>query len=412
MMENRVADFKLLRNCAVTADLSKFTLPPILGPLEEANVRLTREVIGSLDLFSVTVFRDVPFPKDDRDGTTRTVCHAVIAVSKYLSDGKDFVPHTAIKEYLASLRVMDNFGERVKSLMPVVTSVIAGLMKAASVEFERLADATRFFAVTALLAEIVAERKEPTAVEVRNALRRRLILPRSEMGLFPNRSVELIKAACVSDLYIVRNEWRGYARGEIAAIKNVMAGESLKQANKDIQENEQTEITETQQATQTETSEETRTSSELSREVSNLLTASLQANVEGEVTGAFPGGTYRVGGSAEGNIGISVSEKLASRTAQEAVNKALSRVEFSTRVQRTTRDLVRLENQLEYGLNNDGDTNRRGVYRWLDRIERFMVYKIPDRLQLEFQLPNPAEFYKFMRTDAENSQTAMGRRSG
>jgi len=426
-MENRIAEFKLLRDCALPADSQKIALPvtPPMQTQQTATVRVRRSpktkrgskgtqrkewrlptansaawrrmqgVAAALDFFNPTGAPLVTLRKADIDTDARAVSMAMLALSRHLADAKDMVTPAAIREFIAKLQVGDKFAERVQSLMPAITSVIVLLLQSRSPDFERLADATRLLGVGTLLIEILLQQQGLSAEEVRSALSRKLFLPPEAMQGFPLTDVRLIRAACVSDLYVVRSEWRGYAKGEIAALKNIMAGESLKQVNRDTRENERTQVTETQQSTQEEASTETRTTSELSREVSSLLSASLQAKVDGEVTGAFPGGTYRLGASAEGNIGISVAERTASRTAQEAVTKAVSRVDTSVRAQRTTRDLVRLENEVDYELANTGATNRRGVYRWLDRVERFMVFKFPDRLQMEFQLPNPAEFYKY-----------------
>jgi hypothetical protein len=114
---------------------------------------------------------------------------------------------------------------------------------------------------------------------VRAFLARQLFVPAALASTFPKAKVELARKAAVSDLYVVRSEWRGYARGEVAALKNIMAGERFTQSDKDVREKETTDLTESQQTSQHESSEETRTSSELSREVSSQLTASLQAKV-------------------------------------------------------------------------------------------------------------------------------------
>jgi hypothetical protein len=325
---------------------------------------------------------------------TSAVCTLLIKLSGRLADEADSIDATEVAELLVQCETDRGFGHQVQDTMPAIGDAVVLLLLWEVVDHEYLAAATRLWMVGALVLQI-AHKQKLTASDVRAFLAQRLLVPLRPDTAFPQANVRLTRAAAVSDLFVVRSEWRGYARGEVAALKNVMAGETLQQSNKQTRENETTELTETQQTTQEEESQETRTSSELSREVSSLLSASLQGKVGGEVTGTFPGGTYRVAANAEGSIGLSVAEHLAARTAQEAVTKAASRVDTTTRIQRTTRELVKLEDAFDYELKNPDGKNRRGVYRWLDRIERFQVFRIPDRLQLEFQLPNPAEFFKY-----------------
>src|SRR5262249_38282539 len=44
---------------------------------------------------------------------------------------------------------------------------------------------------------------------------------------------------------------------------------------------------------------------------------------------------------------------------------------------------------------------------WVDRIDRYQIFRFPDRLQLEFQLPEPAEYYRW-RTDKHRKAQAAG----
>ena len=447
-MEERIAEFKLVRDCALPADSSKFAVP--LTPpsvdrsppasdtgsqriREAAEWRLPPEnspgwkrmlgVMDALDLFSPD---DPPLIDDPKlvpsiDAEARTTTIGLLTLSQTLSDAKDLVASDAIARIIGPQNVQDGGGggglvAKVKAITPAITGVIVRMVSPGAVPDGRtvssgampdgrrqLTEATRLAAVAALVLDVLDQKLALSREQVRSALGRTAFLPSHVMdGALQSAGVKLIRAAAVSDLYVVRSEWRGYAKGEIAALKNVMAGEIFKQASKDTREIERIEVIETQQTVQQEVSEETRTTSELSREVSSLLTASLQANASGEVTGAFPGGTYRVGASAQGNIGLAVAERLASRTAQEAVKRAVSRIDSSMRTQRSTRSLVKLEDQVQYELTNTTSANRRGVYRWLDRVERFMVFKVPDQLQLEFQLPNPAEFYKYRQQHPAN----------
>ncbi|MEU8852191.1 hypothetical protein AB0C70_39585 [Streptomyces sp. NPDC048564] len=339
---------------------------------------------------------------------TEDVTEVLQGLSGRLAAAADALSACEVREALRDLGADDGFPARLKEFLPVLgQSLFSGLLER-PVDHAQLAEGTRLYLIGRFLTDWLPEHEDARADAVRLELSRKLLVASAQSRLFPEAQVELIKAAAVSDLYVVRSEWRGYATGEIAAVKNVMGGERLEQSRRTVRETERTDTEEVLESTQTEESTETRTTSELSHEVSSMLSASLEGKLESEVTGAFPGGTYRVGGSLSGSIGISVSERLATRAAQEAVTKAASRVDASTRRERVSRELQRDEDVTEYVLNNTDTGNRRGVYRWLDRVERFQVFRVPDRLQLEFQLPNPAEFYKYRMRKAASAEASEG----
>src|SRR5262249_54367739 len=84
----------------------------------------------------------------------------------------------------------------------------------------------------------------------RNPLLPRDIIP----ALLPGRPVKLVRDATVSDLFVVRSEWRCFVPSEIADIRNVMAHEHLDAKTVQIDQREVMTDT-TQQTTTTQTQE-------------------------------------------------------------------------------------------------------------------------------------------------------------
>ena len=70
---------------------------------------------------------------------------------------------------------------------------------------------------------------------------------------------------------MVRREWAGYVAGEIANIRNVMAGEGFRQHDNTTAETETTTVSELEQRRSAETEESTKLQSELSQEVNDQL---------------------------------------------------------------------------------------------------------------------------------------------
>ena len=80
-----------------------------------------------------------------------------------------------------------------------------------------------------------------------------------------------MRQATTADLQVVRTEWRGYMPGEIASIRNVMAGETFSEVQKEIKRTETAQTTETQTTTKQETDVQQTDESVLSREVNTQL---------------------------------------------------------------------------------------------------------------------------------------------
>ena len=246
--------------------------------------------------------------------------------------------------------------------------------------------------------------------EIWDLLNRRVpVLPKRLMSLFPKARVELVREASVSDLHVVRSEWRCYVPGEIAAIRNVMAGEAFRNEQKQIREQEVTVTAETVTTARTERTDEQAEQSELSRQINT----NVQAQVSGFVRGEFAQGTteynyYKISGGADGSLSVTRSEQQASRIARQSVARAVSSVESQTREARLQRTLSRTEDTTEHKFTNEGNNARRGVYRWVDRVDRYQVFRYPNRLQLEFQLPEPAEYYRWRTQQADQQLSLEG----
>lgn len=416
-MQKRVAEFSLLRDPVAHLDESRTILRVRCGLQQQVDALGSTdismgEMLENYDVAALAHMNAValalaqareieaPLQLSTTAGVNElsvSILYRFIGLCDWLADLADEASEGAIRTQLKERGLMPKNNVSDKDLIGLLSNVgdvVVALAGLNNQGLDVLADVTRLYSVLATVIELLETTSRSQTAHVHALLARAVVLPSKLQLLFPQANVPLVRAAGVSDLYLLRSEWRGYVRGEVAALKSVMAKERLKQDSSETRETEQTDSTDSTQSSEQETSQEVRSSSELSKEVATTLAASLQSGANAEVTGVFPGGTYRVGANAQGSIGISRSERLATRTAQEAVAKAVSKVESSVRTQRTTRELVRNVHGQEYELNNESNIHVRGVYRWVDRVERFQIYKVPDRLQLEFQLPQPAEFFK------------------
>lgn len=239
--------------------------------------------------------------------------------------------------------------------------------------------------------------------------RRPVMLPSHVSSAVAKSSrVQLIRDATVADLHVIRREWSCYQLGEVANIRNVMGGETFVQTQTVLREREVTTVTEAERQEQTEQEDSSKLASELSQEVNTQLNLSVNGYVDASVQYKTPVATINVAGGASVGLSMQRGERFASKVAREAVTRAVRRVDTRTRETRSQRELTRNEDVTKYELRNDGG-NLSAVYRWVDRVDRYQLFRYPDRLQLEFQLPEPAEFYRRRTKETATAAAAVNK---
>ena len=234
---------------------------------------------------------------------------------------------------------------------------------------------------------------------------RSVILPaRVTDALSEQSRVKLIRDATVADLHVIRREWACYMLGEVANIRNVMAGETFSLTQTQLAEQEVVSATEAEREEVVEQEDSSKLASELTQEVNTQINLAVNGYFDASAQYKTPVATINVGGGADVSLSLQRGERFASKVAREAVTRAVRRVDTRTRETRTERELRRSEDVTHYEVSNEGD-NLHAVYRWVDRVDRYQLFRYPDRLQLEFQLPEPAEFYR-SRTQASAAAAA------
>ena len=212
--------------------------------------------------------------------------------------------------------------------------------------------------------------------------------------VMPEPQVRLVRRVATSDLFVVRREWRCYVADDIASITNVLDGERSLSKFTRIDETELTESSSAEQDQTTELSSETTDESSFEEQTRNAMQLELRAEGQVEVSGQY--GTTKVDASAgfAADFSLEDSTDRATQIAKRAVARAASKIETRTREARIRRTLARTETLQRHSFNNDSGRHVRGVYRWVTRIDRFQIWRYPDRFQLEFQLPEPGRYLR------------------
>lgn len=231
----------------------------------------------------------------------------------------------------------------------------------------------------------------PDAEAIRRLLRDRVpALPSPPFpDVLPLRSAQLARRVAVGDLWVVRKEWQCYVAGEIADIRNVMAGESFENRFTRIDETEITNTASSEKSTTTEQEDSKSDKSDISEETDREIKLALAADAQVNVAADY--GVVKMDASADVSADFALTDatKRASRFAHEVTSRSLSRVEQRMRSERVSRTLTRLEQSSKNGFENRNGGNINGMYRWVDRVDRLQLFRYPDRLLLEFQLPEP-----------------------
>jgi hypothetical protein len=261
------------------------------------------------------------------------------------------------------------------------------------------------------LVELAAEKPDrlKTAKDVYWALRWRLvILPELLLEFLRNRRPYslLARRPGFSDLYIVRDEWARYEAGELAHVENIMASETRERSHTRITENEEVVTTERERASLDERDTQSTDRFDLHQETSRDSSLNVGAEFGLDVSAQY--GTAKINSHLGGSLDYSLNESqsLATTTAHEVVARAVVRVEERVREARTTRSLLKIEEINKHAFKNDaqGAKHVSGIYRWVDKIKRVQIFRYPNRFLLEFQVPEPGAWLRWL-LDNKKPQT-------
>jgi hypothetical protein len=233
---------------------------------------------------------------------------------------------------------------------------------------------------------------------VENALRyRTLVLPPQIFQLFP-RKARLARRYGFADLFVVRDEWNRYEAGEIAHIENVLPFESKKRALRTLSETEVTTVVESETTDTEEHDSQTTDRMELQQHAQTETDLALHVAAQVDVQASY--GTMQISASVGGSFDYSQknAEDHAYQQSHEMVTRAVKRVEQHIKTSRTTRSLQRTTESNRHSLDNKTAQKVVGIYRWVDKVQRLQLFRYPHRLLLEFEIPEPAAYLTWRRS--------------
>lgn len=227
-----------------------------------------------------------------------------------------------------------------------------------------------------------------------------ILISKPDPGADPSSTSDVdmsgkIRPLGIGDLKVVKQKLLAYVPGEVAHIENVLKGEYKDRKHRVLDRAETMMFTSEEESQETERDTQSTERFELKREAEQVIKEDMSVQAGVSVTGGF--GPVTV--TAHGDFAYSTSKQDSVRNsanfAKEVVDRAVSRVQKKTKVERTTKTLHEVEETNNHGLDNKlGTGHITGVYRWVDKRYRAQVYNYGVRLMIEFIVPEPAAFFR------------------
>lgn len=184
----------------------------------------------------------------------------------------------------------------------------------------------------------------------------------------------LVRPPGIGDLLVVRRSHKSYELGPIAHIENVLAGEARERTHRRLDRTEEIELREIERIEVDERDLQTTERFELVTESSNEVNSETQLQVGVQVSASY--GTVKV----DANFGYVSStartdaSRQATSSARETVNRAVKRTTERIRELRQRLTVREIEETNLHKLENTSNTNRSGIYRWINHVETIGVY--------------------------------------
>lgn len=314
---------------------------------------------------------------------------------------------TALAQWLAHAAVDPTTAIWAELRLAVTRHLLTLLVSAAKAQ-EPVAYAlyTRFLLVMGLV-ELQAGAGSEAALhspqDVHDALRwRKVVLPSAEEAraagapAVSGMPLLLMRRPGFADLFVVEQEWNRYEAGQISYIENVMGGEEKERRFKRTASTSQEVTQSVSESTFTERDTQQTDRAELRDESSNATR--LAVRVEGQVDVSAQYGPASINTHLGG--GLDYSSEQSSRHAvtlgHEIVSRAVSRMEQQITQTRKTLTEVKNVDASRHAFKNTTTVPAVGVYRWVDRIDRARVVRYPNRFLMEFEIPEPAAWYRWL----------------
>lgn len=172
-----------------------------------------------------------------------------------------------------------------------------------------------------------------------------------------------------------------------------MQGESKERSTRRLDKTETFESSVVEKSKEEERDSQSTDRYELESESSKVANKDLSISSGMNLTASYGAVSLGANASFAFNSSSQVSNTESVNIAKEVTQRAVKRISEKIRIEKTTKTTFEFEELNVHKLENKGDGNFTGIYRWLDKYYKCRVRNYGKRTMYEFYVPRPAAFH-------------------
>ena len=199
----------------------------------------------------------------------------------------------------------------------------------------------------------------------------------------------------IADLLIVKEELSRYEEGDIAAIENILAGETKTRTHQTLLRTDRFTEEEIETTSSEERDHQVTVQHALQREANEEINSRL--NVDAGVilnSKLGPNTTIEATANVAGEYSKNESSSSSRSFAKEIVDKAVYKIQEKTRLLKSTRVINEVQEENIHAIDNTQQDHRAGIYYWVNKISKAQVFNYGKRMMIDVYIPEPAAVYK------------------
>lgn len=199
----------------------------------------------------------------------------------------------------------------------------------------------------------------------------------------------------IADLLILKEELVRYEAGDLAAIENILAGETKVRKHRNLYKTETTNETETENSISEERDHQVSEKFSLQNQINETVQSSLGLDAGVTVNtkyGEFTSITAHA--NVTSNFSKSKAESIAKSYAKDIVDRSVTKINEKIRKFESTKITNELEEKNKHSINNADGDHRAGMYYWVNKITKAQIFNYGKHMMFDAYVTEPASIYK------------------
>ncbi len=206
----------------------------------------------------------------------------------------------------------------------------------------------------------------------------------------------LVKPAGIGNLYIVKQQIKGYEAGEISHIENILASELRSRETRRLTRTEESLTEEVETITEEERDLQSTERLSMMKETENTLKEDEKFKFGASLSAGY-GPYIQIGVNTEyeTNTSRETTSRMAQEYAKDVTERTISKLSERIRTERITKTLKEFEdkNKHEFRNNHAESDHIVGIYQWINSVYEAQMFDYGARLFFDIMVPEPALLY-------------------